>query len=45
MVDEELHIYLDSTNLPIKVVTLQWKNLTAAAVKLTLPMMGQNDIT
>ena len=39
-----MHIYPDSTNLPIKVVTLQWRDLTAAAVKLTLPMMGQNDI-
>ena len=45
MIDEEMHIYLDSTNLPMKVVTLQWRNLIAATVKLTFPMMGQNDIT
>ena len=42
--DKEMHIYLDSIKLSTKIVTLQWRNLTAATVKLTLPMMGHNDI-
>ena len=43
-IDKEMHIYLDSTNLSTKIVTLQWTNLTDATVKLILPIMGQNDI-
>lgn len=43
-IDKEMHISLDSTILPTKIITLQWRNLTDGTVKLTLPIMGHNKI-